>query len=1633
MSHTTDPTPDPTGHTPDQPSPPVPASPNPDDVFALPDLADLDLATMSDPKIPPVPGQGHSAPSEVGMVPPVDEGNTIPVPDLPASSGSAVSFDLPAVPEAEGTIGMALADLPEWPLPPPPVEHHLGVEPVDAGNDFPVAEFLPAVEPQSSILSAEVPVGELIPAAEPVSDEWLPVADSVPLGEGIPAMDASASSLFGSTVPTAEPVSAVGEAGDIANLEEISPVVPGSGWLDSQAGDQPIPPEIRSSSPGGPAFDEPRAAELAQPSPSHPDDLGSNIFGGGLVPTAEPADLSDVISATMTRAATPITPRPPVPHPRPSDVALTFDQPPGGSTTTDPAASADLPVAEELPEASDLIFTADDAEGPLDSAQLAQTPGIQEGTDFGATPVGGADASSILADLTHPQAAPQDSSAIRLESPGIDATLSNDQESGGFEQSPAGYAQLWTDPDAKPRPTPGSDSADSDDWLEQQNSGSDLFADARSGPTFELTPEVGTVDPFEDDLSPDQPSLSSAPSSIFSGGPPLAGDASGGSLPIASEADGTDAVEFSDHPDAEAVSSGNLLPSPAGWVDFEQAEDSSRPDVTSRSPIPPDGSDSDKWISISELSNPSKKSPTGKEGEINWGGADKLDPTTEQASPIAKPIPSLLHPSAISGLHQSTQDIDLDELFDAAGEPVQPASGTNPPVQPGTGPIPTLPKTPGKSAPASKRPPGTKSDPSVVVGTGLHQSTQDVDFDELFDEAGSGSGPKLASENRSPDQPDTASVPSPPKPTPGKKSPVPKRPIDSTSDWSTSSDQLGGTEPADYEALTGPKSDPSVVVDYLADSSTASPLAGSDPRMAAAPKSKKDRTDPSRTHSGAGDSGSVNRRAAAGVAVGLLLGVGSMAGVYFSGVLDPTPAGITKPSGPQPNTTGQPGPSGNPATPPGAGGAVGPGTVADARTALDAGQPGAAITRLEAIGATTPEAKAALGKARFFARLKELPLATVTVPADDAELKKARADLEAVATDPEATKTPEGEKAAVQSILLLGLTHELAGDPDKAREVYADGVKKFPKAAGAFETALDRLKAIGPDAGKTSLRLTPADAQQLAIASVMLLVMADPPGGPAEDAPEAGRFFWKAVNAATAGKYTDAVELITKAKAAHIARARALAGRGLNPLSDPLEQIFPRCCDDLTAFWKLRASLYDHPGVGELFKKDVTKALDQLAKMTVELKEMNDKLATDLKKAEEKAQTLALEYKAKVTSMEKLAEANGEIVRRDRAAERKKIDELSTQVEDLTKQKRDLETTVSAIAKDLQEAKLLDEKYDTAKLLGASKMVAKLTTSDRLELANRLNKAEAELEKANAKYLAAELKLKADHAAVLKKVGELNTAAAEKLREAHAADLKSLGEKYALERRKLEETYTTAVKLLEDSLAVERNTVATAEKRFKADLANAISPAQALDLWLPVLADLRRPADADPAIEAANKVLKTATPGSEDEAKALTVKGLALFLKGDLEGAKKVLDAARETVAYKNAKGKGWAKAADVGVASIGDPVAGARVPVETGPRKDLDAAARSLDAGIAAYKAGRYTDAEKALAQAAWNNPADAISWYFLGATRWASGKPDQAKDDFRQGAEREQTRSTPARVIDIAISPIQGPVRDALTAARP
>jgi|GEM_PF-4875424 len=413
-----------------------------------------------------------------------------------------------------------------------------------------------------------------------VGDATEATYDDIDLGD-VPTASASASSsnLFGTGIPQA----AAAESG--INLEPIAPVAPASGWFDSveeAAGPATIPTD---------AID----ALLAQPATGELDDA-SDIFAGP-VPSALPkSDVSDVIAATAYGVARPVDGEKAKPASRASDVALNFGRPSGGSSVEK------SPRAEDKP---DSLFGDEPAPSRLSA---------NDDADLGSLPSGGIDASSILADLSEPGSMPGDSSAIRLETPGHEATLR-------AESDPPRFTRDSTDVDL-------TDAEDATDWREQ--SGSDLLG---TKPEFELTPDAGKVDPFADELLAEDPSLSTAPSSIFTGGKPPkgSGSASTGSVPVANPESSADSVEFSDHPDPNTADSGSFHVLPAGApgaVDFDIPEsDEPHPERTIRAAIP---EDDDDWTNAKTDPGP------GASGILSR--KKKIDPTDEMAPIPATPV-----------------------------------------------------------------------------------------------------------------------------------------------------------------------------------------------------------------------------------------------------------------------------------------------------------------------------------------------------------------------------------------------------------------------------------------------------------------------------------------------------------------------------------------------------------------------------------------------------------------------------------------------------------------------------------------------------------------------------------------------------------------------------------------------------------------------------------------------------------------------------------------------------------------------------------------------------------------------------------------------------------------------------------
>jgi tetratricopeptide (TPR) repeat protein len=1475
-----------------------------------------------------------------------------------ADSSGTVSFDYAPPTEDHATRGISLEDLAElglgdFAVPGSEPEQIMDAVPASGVPLVPEAQPLSAVdiaaeqaEPISSIDLAEV-----AESAEPAGP-----ASAIPIG-------AWAEGESGSTVPLvpdAQPGSAVLAAEAAPSSEVLAaeivedetsdhePVMPASGWLDEDA---PQPVDIDAAIVSPPL--EVNQADLFEAAPV-PAIESSDIFSSGHVPLATSTDYSDVIAATAYRAEA-VEDEPEVPA-RPSDVALSFDQPPGGSTVHAADASADLPVAEEVVDSSEHLFEEAEPVTEFDSAKLAETPRLpetrdqkhDERPDFGATPFATPDASSILADLSEPgETAFEESSSIRLDAPGVGRTHGTGSDEGTEfdltimdDAAPPELAAAAADvDDADDEPT---------DW--RQQSSSDLFADGATTHELDLdfdNESSGQVHPIADLLS-DDPSLTSAPSSIFTGSKlPGTGGKPGGpssdSVRIGRPPEEEDAaVEFSYNPTADPESSSAALLGSPTPMPGARPPSAKLPPATNK----PAAEDEDS-------------------GRLDWFAVPGEEPD-----------------QATMGFPHAALDAPLSGIL-KHGIPAAPTDETR------ASPL-------GKGKPTPKKPVKESSAPAVPLA-----------------------------------------------------------------------------------------SDPSVEIDWMAGSSAETPAVAADVEDKVKPDGKKDKKKGKAPEKPKGKERPVREPALAGKGrggawlggtfLGMLVAGGACAGAYFAGLVpNGQTAAIQQPTGPKANELPLgPGPNIPGSTP-----AV---TVADATNAMAAGDHAKAVQVFDTLKTTTPDkltttVKAASGQARLFARVHALGQASARV--NDPELQLAREDLQAVVDDAALATTPEGEKAAVKALIQLGLTHELSGDRDKAREEYEKGKKKFPKYAATFQAALDRLAATAPVKDGMS-RLAPGDIEQILCAIVLLQGDGMPPEKKekeAKDDTEAGVHFWKAINLAAASNYTEAIDEIKKARAAHIQQARGMLGRGLNPLSDPLEQIFPRCCDDLKAYWELRAGIYANKPVADLIKKEgVEKALDELQKKATQAV----KLMTELTEATDKLTKAEKDLKDAKTLVVKLETDVKEAID-DKAAVAKLLE-----AEQTARKARD--TLVESLAKELQTAKLLPEKYDAASLLAAQKLAADratgpnlttlvspgmmaiggsgLSSAQLIDIAERLSKAETVARAATDKLTVETRRLTTEHTAELKKLKESQAAEVKKLTDEYAADMKKLMETYATNTTKLKDEQAAELKKMTDKFTgdlkklTEDNTVAVKKltdgfegkikgleaavvkekasgeavaAKLQTELRNSVSPAQALDLWLPQLTELRRVADADPAIANANKVLASAGPDSEDAAKARTVIGLALLIKGELPLAKAMFYNARTSPAYKAAAGKEWVKVADLGMASIEDPLAPYRLPVAN-PKRDIKAAARALDTGITAYKAGRYAEAITALLESTRADPTDPLSWYFLGAARWAKGSVEQAREDYRQGAEWEKLSNTPTRIISDNLEPIQGAARDGLYLARP
>ncbi len=304
------------------------------------------------------------------------------------------------------------------------------------------------------------------------------------------------------------------------------------------------------------------------------------------------------------------------------------------------------------------------------------------------------------------------------------------------------------------------------------------------------------------------------------------------------------------------------------------------------------------------------------------------------------------------------------------------------------------------------------------------------------------------------------------------------------------------------------------------------------------------------------------RRWLAGGVMGALVGVATVIALWTFGIEPPAAlrelAGVNTTPPAQPGKGGQP-PQGGQQPQAGA-------TAAELAAAqVKNGDFEKALPELDKLNPPSDEQLGQRGTARWFQYLKTHAQSGAPLNKDDQDVKTARADLEKAAE-----KNPE-------ALLTLGLMQE-ATEPEAAIKTYQDGLQRFgatPKWKRTFESAVNRVQtrvAVGPAGGGVGL-LDPArpDAAEALVALLIAFQGDNQPQSDADD--EAGNEFWNAAKLARDGKFKEARVALENSRKLHDKVRFSRLRKAQNPLSDPTEEIFLRCCVEMEAYWQLREYL----------------------------------------------------------------------------------------------------------------------------------------------------------------------------------------------------------------------------------------------------------------------------------------------------------------------------------------------------------------------------------------------------------------------------------------------------------------------------
>ncbi len=541
-------------------------------------------------------------------------------------------------------------------------------------------------------------------------------------------------------------------------------------------------------------------------------------------------------------------------------------------------------------------------------------------------------------------------------------------------------------------------------------------------------------------------------------------------------------------------------------------------------------------------------------------------------------------------------------------------------------------------------------------------------------------------------------------------------------------------------------------------------------------------------------------------------------------------------------------------------------------------------------GKTTTELLGLRGEARWLAYLSRKRQARQSLSKEDGEVKQAIADLQKA-------DTPEAN-------FLLGQIEELAGKPEEARKVYSGGLTRFPDHKRIFQSALDRLDTRPADVPVARLRRAPGSPLVALVTMFRPALPRDP------DTAEAGFSFIEAVKLAEKHDYDGAIKALQQARTVHDRRRLTQPHLRPNPVSDPNDVIFLRCCDQLQAYWAMRREL--HQRKYEL--QPVSRPAGEQVRALVAGLAQRQREREELEKARRAAEASLKAARARAEEFERAI--------CDLARELKTQPNVPAIISAVNHLKGAASPqtwrTLIAVAAELDRACFLSSAgYDMVKAVRALIQSRK----DALEGKSRAERALCDLRKKADGELA--LLRQARDTALEQKARALT----EKERAEQSAD-SALRQKEQAEK----ETRLVSARLdqaRQEARELNQTVSAVAGKlgagESRPDLLRKIDwlhlgrrPEQVLSLWATLLRDPRHEAPAGDALEDAARILRQ--PADSAEARevrglALTVRGLALRNTQRYPEARKALEQALE--APRRPAGGDWQTVAQAALAEM--------------------------------------------------------------------------------------------------------------------